>query len=482
MFDSSESNIYFFIANSLAWTNEQAPPVAEDTVKFTEFDAWDNMLSLKKVGANNVSYVARRVDWTSNTRYAKYNDSNNTLYGANYYVFTDDYNVYKCIDNNNNAYSTAKPTGTSTSPVITADGFVWKYMYTVTAAKALSFLTSNFIPVQTLASDDGTTQWDIQQAAIDGGIESYSLDAGGSSYRGATGTAQAGASTTITLASDASSVNSYYNGCSVYVSGGTGSGQLRKITAYNGTTKVATVSVAWSTNPNTSSTYIIGPTVEIIGSGTGAKAYSTVNSGVISKIVPIDSGTGYKKATVVVSASAGSGASVRAMLSPLGGHGYNPVAELGASNVMLNIKLVGNETNTFTTNNEFRTIGLMSTPKLLNNTVANAASYDMSYKFTVGTVVGNFLKDEFVRGGTSNAYGYVVDFKNGDTLRLTNLNGTFSNGETLTGNTTSTTANITNITAPSIKKYSGDIIYIENRSPVTRSEDQTEDLRVVVAL
>lgn len=466
----------------MSWTNEQAPPVAEDTVKFTEFDAWDNLLSMKKVGANNVSYVARRIDWSSNTRYAKYDDTSSTLYSTNYYVFTDDYNVYKCIDNNNNGYSTAKPTGTSTSPIITADNYVWKYMYTVTAAKALSFLTSNFIPVQTLESDDGSVQWDIQQAAIDGGIESYVITSGGSSYRGISGTAQAGAASSITLASDASATTNYYNGCSVYISGGTGSGQLRKISSYNGTTKVATVNSSWSVNPDATSTYIIGPTVEITGSGSGAKAYSTVNSGVVNKIVPIDKGTGYTNVKVAITASSGSGASVRAVVSPSGGHGSDAVSELGASNVMLNIKLVGNETDTFTTNNEFRTIGLMSTPRLLNNSVANAASYDMSYKYTVDTVVGNFLKDEFVRGGTSNAYGFVVDFKNGDTLRLTNLNGTFANGETITGNTTSTTATITNITVPSIKKYSGDIIYLENRSPVTRSEDQTEDLRVVVAL
>lgn len=71
------------------------------------------------------------------------------------------------------------------------------------------------------------------------------------------GTAQAGAAGTITLASGASSTNDYYNGAVVSIYGGTGAGQSRKITAYVGSTRVATVDSNWVTTPDNTSTYFV---------------------------------------------------------------------------------------------------------------------------------------------------------------------------------------------------------------------------------
>jgi len=73
-----------------------------------------------------------------------------------------------------------------------------------------------------------------------------------------TGTAQAGAATTITLAAGANATDDHYNYDSIYITGGTGSGQRKTVTDYNGTTKVATVDSAWSTNPDATSTYEVG--------------------------------------------------------------------------------------------------------------------------------------------------------------------------------------------------------------------------------
>lgn len=69
------------------------------------------------------------------------------------------------------------------------------------------------------------------------------------------GTAQAGAATSITLAVGASAVDDAYKNMTVRITGGTGIGQERKISGYIGATKVATVSAAWATNPNATSTY-----------------------------------------------------------------------------------------------------------------------------------------------------------------------------------------------------------------------------------
>jgi len=69
------------------------------------------------------------------------------------------------------------------------------------------------------------------------------------------GAAQAGTSTTITLKSTASSTDDIYNGMYVTITGGTGSGQIRIIKDYVGSTKVATVDVPWTVTPNGTSNY-----------------------------------------------------------------------------------------------------------------------------------------------------------------------------------------------------------------------------------
>jgi hypothetical protein len=71
-------------------------------------------------------------------------------------------------------------------------------------------------------------------------------------------TAQAGAATTITLADTADDLDDTYNNLEITIISGTGSGQTKTITDYVGSTRVATVDSAWSTNPDATSVYTIG--------------------------------------------------------------------------------------------------------------------------------------------------------------------------------------------------------------------------------
>lgn len=88
------------------------------------------------------------------------------------------------------------------------------------------------------------------------------LTAGAASFHdGRTGTAQAGGSSTITLDSGASATDDIYNGATVTITGGTGSGQIRVISDYVGSTKVATVSTAWTTQPDNTSTFSVSSQV-----------------------------------------------------------------------------------------------------------------------------------------------------------------------------------------------------------------------------
>lgn len=84
------------------------------------------------------------------------------------------------------------------------------------------------------------------------------------------GTASAGGSTTITL-TGTSSTDGYYNQQYVYINGGTGVGQRKRIIGYVGSTKVATVDSAWSINPDNTSTYVVSPS---------PYAYTAIQSGV----------------------------------------------------------------------------------------------------------------------------------------------------------------------------------------------------------
>jgi hypothetical protein len=76
-----------------------------------------------------------------------------------------------------------------------------------------------------------------------------------------TGTAQAGAASTITLAAAASATDDAYRGLRIKTTGGTGPNQVRVISTYNGTTKVATVSEAWTTTPDNTTTYTVAAQV-----------------------------------------------------------------------------------------------------------------------------------------------------------------------------------------------------------------------------
>ena len=92
------------------------------------------------------------------------------------------------------------------------------------------------------------------------------------------GMAQAGASTTITLATEASAVDGTYTGMEVYIYSGIGAGQRRVITGYVGSTRVATVA-AWSVNPTSASAYKVSGLNITVDAGKGAQYANPATSG-----------------------------------------------------------------------------------------------------------------------------------------------------------------------------------------------------------
>lgn len=478
--EAAATNIYLFVGRNRSWPDDNNPPTPTEVLDTVEYDIWNNMLAMKRVNASDVSYAAPRIDWTTGTVYAQYTAT--TVYSdvAQYYVVTEDYNVYKCISNNLGAQSTVKPTGTLTTVFSTADGYKWKFMFAVSAADAIKFLTTTYIPVNTLTGDNGSSQWTVQQAAANGSIETISVTNAGSAYKSHSGTLAAGGTTTVTLAAGAEATDDVYNYSSIYIASGTGAGQVRRIVNYVGSTKVATVSVAFSPATDTSSVYILGPTVNITGDGSSLAAYANVHSGALRYVNVINTGNNYSYANVTISANGswGTGATAVAQMSPKGGHGKDATAELFAHNLILNVKLTGTESSTFFTSNDFRILGLVADP-VANGAVASAASYRMTKRYVVTSPVGTPTADEIFTGGSSGATGYFVERANTTVLFFTGGRGTFTPAETITGGSSGATATVSSVIHPLVSKYTGKVLYFENRAPIARASDQAEDIKLI---
>lgn len=383
--DPAAAVYYVVLGNVYPYPNEPTPVYPDDNEQYLQYESHRQFIGGKKITPSDVIHVTERHDWVSGQTYAMYRDTDTDMYYRPFYVMTDEYNVYKCLYNNKGESSTIKPTGFSTIPFTTSDGYTWKYMYTISLGESNKFLTSVHIPVKTIDVGDGSTESDrqlaVQSSATNGAIEVIeTVDLGSGYHYLEDAVVEAGGVNTLKLSVtdvNPSPIDNFYNGSSVYVISGTGAGQIRRIIDYSGATKTLTVNTAFQTVCNTDSRVIISPTVTVIGDGRGAKAYSVVDvddgeSGKISNISIIDSGDCYTRAKVVITSNNihGSGATANAIISPVGGHGADPVRELYADKVMLNVQFNGSEgvsangNGYIPSNTEFRTISVLKDPML----------------------------------------------------------------------------------------------------------------------
>ena len=171
-----------------------------------------------------------------------YRDSDTNLHTRSYYVMTDENNVYKCLYNNEGAASTI---GADFHIITTSDGYMWKYMYTISLGEADKFLTASHI-IENISATDGSVEGDrqvaVQNAAVNGSIEVIETNNKGDGYEQlANGVVLSTTSTNSQTVSSAvagdnrasSGANASTTTQSVYISTGTGAGQ-RRITSYDG--------------------------------------------------------------------------------------------------------------------------------------------------------------------------------------------------------------------------------------------------------
>jgi hypothetical protein len=404
--ETSNTIMYFYVGGPSAFTSDASPPTPTNSTANVEYLPWRDMMALKRVTSSDVSLAIPRYDWTSGTVYVQYDDADtNLIESDNFYVVTDEYNVYKCLFNNSGAASTTKPTGVSTSEFTTADGYIWKFMYKVSTSDALKFLTNDYLPVEKLDSDDGSDQWDVQAAAVDGAIHVVKVTSGGSGYGSA-------------------------------------------------------------------------PSVTITGDGTGATANCTLSGGAVSKVNITNIGSGYTTATVTFSSGA---ATATAIISPKGGHGANPVEELGGKYLVLNVRLDGNESNTISTANDFRKVGLVRDPYSYGTTTRHVATnVRQTYRYTISSPTTNYTVDETVTVGSNTATVVEWDSTNNYLYTTKPTTKDFANASYVVGGTSTANGLITAINNPGVQPYTGDIIYTEFRSPISRAADQIEDVKLII--
>jgi len=243
---------------------------------------------------------------------------------------------------------------------------------------------------------------------------------------------------------------------------------------------------------NGGTNYSIYTKVIIEGNGSGANINAKQNLGVIYDFTYNNIGTGYRFASGILydPELSGTSGNIKLVISPSGGHGYNPVQELGAHFIMLNVKSEYNEGyGDFPAGFKFRQLGLVKNPKAPAGYIANAATLSGLEGLTVASVNGSFSNNEFIEGQSSKANAYAVTSNivsgNGyvkyiQSFDLTSNYKNFSIGETILGKTSGATAVVANTFISEVSKYSGDVIYVENKSPLTRLIDQTDNLHLVL--
>lgn len=187
-----ENSTYVYIGKSSEWEDETKPNEVKDSTS-NNIEAYEDILGLKRILHNNTISVIPRYDWYEGEVYDQYDDQLDMINELNpeteahyyFYVFTDEFNVYKCLYNNNGAQSLNKPTGTDVSPFETPDGYIWKYMYSVTTTDAFNYITEAWIPCYTLYYDNNSAQWINQQSAVGGSLDVILVDNPGANYTAA---------------------------------------------------------------------------------------------------------------------------------------------------------------------------------------------------------------------------------------------------------------------------------------------------------
>ena len=475
---------------------DTTPPAPIDNFN-QEDNYWDTMVAVKKINKADVRQVVRKNTWTSGITYDMYRNNISatdvsqpsgavTLYDANYYILNSDYRVYICLqngtspDNPSGRPSLDEPTFTDLEPRAagtSGDGYIWKFLYTISPSDIVKFDSTNYLPVPQDWSTNTTDAAVRNNASSSGQLKIVTITDRGVGV----GTA-----------------NKVYTQIPIK---GDGSGGEATVTT-NNDAKVSNVTIS-----NGGSDYTFG-TLDLAAKGIEGTTNPSFNV-----IIP-----------------------------PQGGHGADIYRELGAYNVLLYSRIENDTDNPdFVTGNQIARVGVIESPKAegsTSNLAADKASAVYALKLagagysgvtynaddqitqTIGigstafgrvvsydqnTGVLKYWQDKFHCGfntdGTKNTdptYGFTMERFTADTGSGGSFNIIGGSATLAIQTTFGSSANpgintvinsrtynlgqsfIKGVAQPEVKKYSGNIIYVDNRPSITRSTNQKEDIKVIL--
>jgi len=450
----------------------------------------DTIIFGKKVTTSDVRRLIRRVNWTQGTIYEMYRHDYNVynpspqtnssrLYDSNYYVINSDYRVYLCIDNGSSVskpggnFSQDEPTFVDLEPSRageSGDGYIWKYLFTVSPSDIIKFDSIEYIPVP----NDWQSSTDPQiQSIRENGDSTVNNNQIKKIYVQSQGAGYNATSAELDILGD-------------------GTGGKAIVNVVGGKITEATVS-----SGGKNYTY-------------GRVDLSSINSGATSfaNLIPI--------------------------IPPSNGHGYDLYTELGTERVLIysrfddstkdfpldtrfaqiglikNPTSVGSATSIFTSNS-FSNLGALKLSSVSNpsdaipgtkifqtvsgvgTAVAYIASYDSETKvlkyFTDRSLYFNPSSYDQKDSFNVNNESKVVEFNaSSGSITATNsfscvIDSNFNGITTSVSQTkiVNLATNFTNgVATPEINKRSGSIIYLDNRPMVSRNPRQKEDIKIIL--
>lgn len=417
------NSIYVFLSQALSWPDDENPTVPTQDQRYLK-SVFANMFVAKKVLSNNISPIAQRIDWTSGTVYDYYRDDIN--------MFEVDENGFLI-----NSFYVKNKYDQVFKCLWNNDGG--------TSTIEPYFKPGNFGTTNIFQDSDGY-KWKYM----------YTIDAG----------------------SKKTFMDSYWMPVPVGENtpnplGTAGRGNIDVINVLNGGSGY---------DPSNSTI-----TLTVTGDGTGATGTASVANGTITDIVVTNTGSNYSYANVSITTVAGSNASFIVPVSPIGGHGFDPVSELGCSRAMIAVEFTGSESGYIPTDIDYGQVGILINPTALSTypNAANGSIYKTTTDLIVASGFGSYTPDEPVYQGTSlgaaTFSATVLSFDEAtNVVRLINTQGTPTTDATLYGDSSKTARTLLTVSTPDFVPYSGYLSQIQNRSAIQRSSDGIEQFKFVL--
>lgn len=464
-----------------------------------------------QVEPKDISFMLASVVWRQGTTYVAFDNSVN-LSEESFFVVVEpdieggDYHIFKCLSNSLNTPSLNKPifiNNISDGIYELADGYVWKYMSSTPFITYRRFFTRNLIPIVRNA---------LVESVANDGIYSIIVENGESNrgYELITGIVESFDSLTSTIfinspvklesssSSDLSPIQTFdfttpnfYLNRTLYVRKNDSSSILES-RAFNiiesGTLNSKPyVKVLSNTFIEANDVIQIAPTIEIKGDGTGAVAMPIFEGGKIVSTRMLEYGSNYTRAgayikTPVQAFDVNEGAivaTIRPIISPRGGHGTNIFRELKSKHIGIAKSISSGAGSSIPSSGTYSKIGLVKSP--LFDGAFDATTFDNRLKMFLGSSVGALSVGDVVTQGDVEGTVHEVDSAE-STIYVSNYVGPYTEIFVNTQPISVETGGI-DINTIEYSPYisdSGDVLFISDSTPITRSQDKIEQLRLII--